>query len=70
MEFPIQSWKYHIAFAFFKFAVIIQGVGVRAVRGQASDVNAGSTPSAFIGALEKSANLAWNYLQENKGSKL
>jgi aminoglycoside phosphotransferase (APT) family kinase protein len=34
VEYPIQGWNFFVAFAFFRFAVIAQGVGARAARGQ------------------------------------
>merc|ERR1712032_1519099 len=36
VPFPVRSWSFYVAFSCFRLSVIIQGVAMRAVRGQAS----------------------------------
>eukprot|EP00299_Pterocystis_sp_00344_P012381 c5938_g1_i1.p1 GENE.c5938_g1_i1~~c5938_g1_i1.p1 ORF type:complete len:396 (+),score=97.33 c5938_g1_i1:90-1190(+) len=63
MGYPIPDWEFYVAFAFFRFAVIAQGVAARAARGQASDVNADK--SLFVTAVIKSSAIALELLQNN-----
>ncbi|KAL3857866.1 hypothetical protein ACJMK2_012496 [Sinanodonta woodiana] len=56
MQIPmIDSWDFYVAFNFFRFAAILQGVYKRAISGQ------GSSPNAkLVGSFaEKVANTAW-----------
>lgn len=40
--YPIEGWRFAVAFAFFRLSVIIQGIAARAARGQASNARDGA----------------------------
>ncbi|XP_050408394.1 acyl-CoA dehydrogenase family member 10 isoform X1 [Patella vulgata] len=63
---PIQNWDFYLAFTFFRFAAILQGVYKRAVSGQSS-----SAESKFLGSFaEKLADVGWNLaLQSTSASR-
>jgi aminoglycoside phosphotransferase (APT) family kinase protein len=50
--FPIPDWNFFVAFSFFRLAVIVQGVAMRASRGQASQ----QTSSAQVEGMVQMAN--------------
>lgn len=50
----IEHWAFYLAFSFFRFAAIVQGVAKRAEQGNASNENAGKV-GAFVEPLAKMA---------------
>lgn len=57
--YPVPSWNFCLSFSFFRMAVILQGVGSRAVKGQASNPMA-EVVGEFAGML---ADQAWDLAQ-------
>lgn len=70
IPFPIPHWHFFIAFAFFRLSVIIQGVAMRASKGQASSSNLHAfTPEMSKSVLQFFSQLTWNTIKKGQ-SKL
>lgn len=63
--YPIPKWHFFIAFAFFRLSVIIQGVAMRASKGQASSSNAFS-PEMSDAVLKLFSQMWWKVIKEGE----
>lgn len=61
--YPIPKWHFFIAFALFRLAVILQGVAMRASRGQASSANA-FRPQMSFAVLKLFSQMWWKVIKE------
>jgi len=56
LPYPIADWGFFIAFACFRLAVVMQGIAMRAAKGQASAAAAGPSSEQAVAQLVTAAN--------------